>query len=297
MNILKSWRALMVREFLEHRMPFLYFPLGIVALLVLSGVSSLGFNKVRLISGLPVAGSGAKIFELGYLVLIAMWLAYLAVTLFFFFGDAFSADKRNNAMFFWKSMPVSDLKILASKFFTGVLLFPAIILGIAAVTGLIFYLWVNVATLAVPGLISADPLAALATFVQVSIFAIAHTTLALLWYAPFLAWVGGLSTVFGRWSLPLAFVIPGLIVVLENVAFLGNIPRGGYFWAFLSQRLQYGLSDLDLGRLVMSSAPFDAVTWIGRLAADTDWLQMGEGVVFAALVMWLASEYRRRRIA
>ena len=46
---------------------------------------------------------------------VALWLAYLAVALFFYFGDAFSADRRNNAMLFWKSMPVSDLKILRQQ--------------------------------------------------------------------------------------------------------------------------------------------------------------------------------------
>jgi uncharacterized membrane protein len=56
-----------------------------------------------------------KIYELGYLVLLALWLAYLAVALFFYFGDAFSADRRNNAMLFWKSMPITDAKILTSR--------------------------------------------------------------------------------------------------------------------------------------------------------------------------------------
>lgn len=296
MNTLKSWRALMSREFIEHRIPFLYFPLGIVALLVLSGISALSFNKVRFMSDLMVP-SGLKIFELGYLVLFALWLAYLLVTLFFYFGDAFSADRRNNAMFFWKSMPISDLKILLSKFLSGMLLFPAIVLGVAAVTGLILYLWVNVASFSVPGLMLPDPLAALGVFAQVTLFAIVHMALGMLWFAPFIAWVGGLSTVFGRWSLPLAFVIPGLIAVIENIAFFGNIPRGGYFWNYLGQRFQYGLSELDYGQLLMSTRPFEAATWIGRLVAQTDWLQMGLGLVFSAVVIWLASEYRRRRIA
>ena len=36
MNTLKSWRALLVREYLEHRIAFLYFPAGILIVLTLS---------------------------------------------------------------------------------------------------------------------------------------------------------------------------------------------------------------------------------------------------------------------
>ena len=109
---LKSWRALLVREYREHRIPFFYFPLGIIVLLALSAVSALGFHRVNVLANFPIP-SGLKIYEIGYIGLIALWLVYLAIVQFFYFGDAFSADRRNNAMFFWKSMPVSDLKILA----------------------------------------------------------------------------------------------------------------------------------------------------------------------------------------
>lgn len=296
MNTVRSWRALMTREFLEHRMPFLYFPLGIVALLILSGLSALGLHRIKLASGLVIP-SGLKIFELGYLLLLAMWFAYLVVTLFFYFGDAFSADRRNNAMFFWKSMPVSDLKMLLSKFASAVLLFPAIVLVVGMVTGLIYYLMVTVGAFMLPGLLMTDPLSALLSFVQITLFAIVDFALALLWYAPFMAWVGALSTVFGRWSLALSFVIPGLIAVAENIAFFGNGPRGGYFWGYLSQRLHFGLTDMDYGALLMQVRPFDGATYIGRLLAQMDWLQTAEGVVFAAVAIWLASEYRRRRIS
>lgn len=292
---LKSWRALLVREYLEHRIAFLYFPLGIVVLLALSAASALGFNKIKFMHDFAVP-SGLKVFELGYLVLFALWFAYLGVTLFFYFGDAFSADRRNNSMFFWKSMPVTDIKMLASKFLAGVLLFPAIIVAVAAVSGLIFYLFVSVGTMVYPGLVLPLPLTALGSFGQITLFAVVHLVLSLLWYAPFLAWVGGLSTIFGRWSLPLAFVIPGLVSVVENIAFFGYGPRGGYVWAYLSQRWQYGLGEMDYGQIAVTTAPFDALYFTQRLLHQTDWPALVLGLVFAAAVMWLASQYRRRRI-
>jgi ABC-2 type transport system permease protein len=296
MRTLKSWWALITREYLEHRIAFFYFPLGILGLFAISAVSSLTFNRFRF-AGDYHLGSTLKIFELGYLILIALWLAYTAVALFFYYGDAFSADRRNNAMYFWKSMPVSDIKVLASKFLAGVTLFPALIFVMAAVSGLLFFVVLNIASFTFPILGAVDPVATLLSFVHITAFGIVFLAVALLWYAPFLAWVGGLSTIFGRWSLPLAFVIPGVLAAMENMIGFAYIPRGGYIWGYLARRLQFGLSDFDLGLLVASPAQFDVRTYVWLLFRETDWLSVGTGLVFTALVMWLASEYRRRRIA
>jgi ABC-2 type transport system permease protein len=295
MNQLKSWRALLGREYLEHRIAFLYFPAGILALLTLSAISGLFTNRVRLAFA-PFAPSAIKLFEIGDLLLLALWFAYLTVTLFFYFGDAFSADRRNNAMFFWKSMPVSDLKILSSKFLAGVTLFPAIVFGAGLVSGLIYFALINVAAALIPGFSAVNPSLLFASYLQIAAYALVHLALALLWYAPFLAWVGGLSTIFGRWSLPLAFVIPGLLSVVENLAFFGAGPRGGYLWTYLAQRWQFGLTGEQYGQVLLNDGPFDAATYISALVAQIDWPSMGAGLIFAALVIWGASEYRRRRL-
>ena len=70
-----------------------------------------------------------KFFEIGFLGMAALWFVYLMVALFFYFADAFNADRRNNAMLFWKSMPVSDFSILGSKMLAGLTIFPALIFG------------------------------------------------------------------------------------------------------------------------------------------------------------------------
>ena len=295
MRTLKSWWALIVREYREHRVPFLYFPLGILGLFALSAASSLTLNRFRFAGGFQF-GSTLKIFELGYIILIALWLAYTAVALFFYFGDAFSADRRNNAMYFWKSMPVSDFKMLASKFLAGVTLFPALIFAMAAISGLLFFLVLNIASFTFPVMGPVDPVATLISFGHITAFGVVFLVVALLWYAPFLAWVGGLSTVFGRWSLPLAFVIPGVLAAMENMIAFAYIPRGGYIWGYLSNRLRFGLSEFDLGLLVASPAQFDVRTYTWLLFREVDWMSVGTGLVFTVIVMWLASAYRRRRV-
>ncbi|HZY68630.1 MAG TPA: hypothetical protein VFE52_08585, partial [Devosia sp.] len=86
MTTFTSWRALFVREYLEHRMAFQWAPLGILVLLGVSGLSAIGLNRVEGLDELPFLSAG-KIYELGYLLLLGMWLAYSAATVFFYFGD------------------------------------------------------------------------------------------------------------------------------------------------------------------------------------------------------------------
>ena len=296
MYLLKSWRALLVREYLEHRMAFLYFPLGILGLLTLSAASGFAVNRVHFIQNFDF-GRTLKLFELGYIVLIALWIAYLGIALFFYFGDAFSADRRNNAMLFWKSMPVSDLKMVVSKFLAGVAMFPLLVFAIAMASGIVFYIALLGAGLVLPGFVPPTPADAMMSFANITAFGVLYLLLGMLWYAPFMAWVGGLSTVFGRWSLPLAFVIPGVLAVIENMVFFGQGgPRGGYVWQYLSSRFHFGLSEAELGFLVAAPIGFDVRTYVWLLFRDIDWIAMGEGLVFTAIMLWLASQYRRRRI-
>jgi ABC-2 type transport system permease protein len=296
MQLLRSWRALLVREYLEHRMSFIWVPLGILVLLTVAAVSALSFNRAPVFEA-EILPYSLKLFEMGYLLLLAIWLAYLMVAMFFYFGDAFHADRRNNAMLFWKSMPVSDLSILASKMASGLVLFPLIILLVGLVSGLVLFLLINFAAFGVPAIQPIEPGAALASFYEVTAFAVTYYGLSLLWYAPFFAWVGALATVFGRWSLPLAFVIPGLLAVVENIAFYGQGPQGGQVWAYLSKRWNFGLGETELWQMLSNFGLFRSGVHINALLARIDWTQMGTGLVFAAGVIWLASEYRRRRIA
>lgn len=295
MHMLRSWRALIIREFIEHRIPFLYFPLGILGLFTLSAASGLAYNRIRLPEHMQF-GAPLKLFEIGYVGLIAVWLAYAAIALFFYFGDAFSADRRNNAMLFWKSMPLSDLKILSAKFLAGITLFPFLIFAMAVVSGVLFIVSLNIAPFAFQGFTAPDALATLTSLGHITVFAIVYLVVALLWYAPLMAWVGGLSAVFGRWSLPLAFAIPGVLVAMENMIGFGQIPPGGFIWGYLSKRFPFGLSQLDWGLMVAAPIPFDARTYIWLLFRELDWTGLIIGIAFTVGVLWLASQYRRRRI-
>jgi ABC-2 type transport system permease protein len=292
---MNSVLALWKREYLEHRGAFLYTPaiiLGVITATLLLAYFT-GRNRMHMDAGMILADQA---YEIGFFFMTGAWSAYLLLMLFFYFADAFSADRRNNAMFFWKSMPQTDLKILANKFFAGTIVFPGLILGALVVTGVILAVLIGFATILDPSPVPVNFGAIALSFVQILGVAVVYFALAMLWYAPFFAWVGGLSTLVGRWSIPLAFVIPALLILLENVLFFGEGPRGGYIYRYLSQRLQYGYDGEDLQKMIFSDFSVDAGELISLHLSSIDWTSMGIGLVVAAALVYAASEYRRRII-
>lgn len=293
---MKSLVALIKREYLEHRGAFLYAPgviLGIMTLVLVFGIASNRFQMHQEI-GVP---SALKFFEFGFLAVAALWSMYLLAALFFYYANAFSADRRNNAMLFWKSMPVTDFKMLASKSLAGMTIFPALIFGAYLLTGILIYVVTMITAMMLPRLGVPGIFEFLSSGFQIALFALVCLAVALLWYAPFFAWVGALSTVFRRWSIPLAFLIPGVIGLAENLILEDRGPRAGYFLHYLSERIKFGADDLHLEREVFADAPFNAAVVIPRFLATIDWTQLVGGLIVAALLVYAASEYRRRTVA
>lgn len=293
---MKSLVALIKREYLEHRGAFLFAPaviLGIMTLVLVFGIASNRFQLHQEI-GVP---SALKFFEFGFLAVAALWSMYLLAALFFYYSDAFSADRRNNAMLFWKSMPVTDFKVLASKSLAGMTILPALIFAAYLLTGVLIYIVTMVTALMLPRLGVPSVFEFAWSGVQIGGFALVGLVTALLWYAPFFAWVGALSTVFRRWSIPLAFLIPGLIGLAENLVFDDTGPRPGYFLDYLNQRLKFGGDNMQFEAAIFSDAPFNASVMIPRFLAGVDWPQLVGGLIVAALLVYAASEYRRRSIA
>lgn len=297
--------SLIHREYLEHRGAFLYAPAVLLGLFTLTIASALAFNKLSVPINVDMS-SALRFYEYGFIILGALWMAYLSVSLFFYYADAFSADRRNNSMLFWKSMPQSDFKILGSKMLAGMTLLPALIFGMLILTGLVLYGLTGLAILALPNLVVPGIGEFVASTAQLGLFALVYLALAMLWFAPFFAWVGMLSTAVGRWSIPLAFLIPGLAIIAENLfvrgvpGIIGDVfasggrPSAGYIANFLAERGDFGFGDEAWQALFMSGDSLSAADLIPRLLATIDWAQMAGGLAVAALFVFAAAEYRRR---
>ena len=292
---MRALTALIKREFLEHRGAFVYAPAILLTIfsatmLFLAAISHVELDLPR--DRIPTA---AAIYELGIMTAFGAWSFYLLIALVFYYADSFSADRRNNALLFWKSMPQSDLKVLTSKALSGVTVFLALIFVFALLTSVVLYLVLLLSSTRQP-FIAAPPLAEASwTFVQMAIVGALYLFLNVVWYAPWLAWIAGLSTLFRRWSIPLAILIPAVIVLIEYLNAIGGTGGARPIAAFLAWRLG-GFGELDIDPLLLvgtESSPFD---YMGLLLADTNWLHMALGLIFTAAIVFLASEYRRRRI-
>jgi ABC-2 type transport system permease protein len=294
---MKGFFALIWREYLGHRGAFLYGPLILIGITVFILVTALFTGHNRVDFGLVTLLSH-KFFAVVYFAFAAVWMVYLMGALFFYCADAFDADRRNNAMLFWKSMPVSDFTVLLSKMVAGLTIFPALVFFAFLITGVVAGAVSAFAPMLLPVTVPDTFGTTVAEWSQISVIALCYLVLALVWYLPFFAWVGGLSTLVGRWSIPLALLVPVVFALFEGVIDYGGVPGGSYVISYLRRRLTFGLG-LDNDKLMgvlFSDSPLDAGKLLSDLMVAIDWASMLGGVVFALVVIFLASEYRRRTL-
>ena len=293
---MKAFIALIRREFLEHRGAFLVGPLLLVA--VLLGSTVLAFTVGRIdarFSGALFTAAPMRIYEWGFLGVAFAWSLYLVATLFFYCADSFAADKRNNAMLFWKSMPVTDFTVLMSKLIAALSIFPGVIFAIALLSGLLLF-GVAITTSALNG---GDGFALLgnvaSVYAQVAAGLLVVLALGLLWYLPFMAFVGALASVVGRWAIPLSILFPALLSTLEWVVLGGGWqPLSTRTWEYLQYRADFPLAQGYIEAWSTAAEPFSFAAFASDLIARTSWLQIALGAVFALVVVFLASEHRRR---
>ena len=291
---MRAFVAMVHREFIEHRGAFLYGPLALVG--VMFGATILAFTVGRVdarFSGQLFTVAPLRVYEVGFLGFGIAWSLYLIATLFFYCADGFAADKRNNAMLFWKSMPMSDFKVLLSKLTAAITVLPGVIYGVALLSGILLFgvafmtTWINgTGNVAFLGTIAG-------IYGQVALAILTVLVCGLLWYLPFMALVGAMATAIGRWAIPVSVLLPAIVSTLEWVTLGGIHPFSTHTWRFLEYR--GALPDSPYAHAWLTSAgPFSGVTFSSDLIAGMDWTQIGIGLVFAIVVIYLASEYRRR---
>jgi len=292
---MKAFSALVHREYIEHRGAFLIAPLILVGVVFV--LTLLAFSVHRIdsrFSGQLVTVVPTWVFVAGFAALATGWMVYLGFVLFFYCADGFAADKRNNAMLFWKSMPVSDLRVLASKMAAALTILPGSIFAVALLSILLMFGVAYVTTM-MAGLGSVSLLGSIAAiFLQMALVYLVVMACALLWYLPYMALVGAMATAVGRWAIPLALLLPSILSVLEWVTLGGRHPFATATWAFLDYRSRFPVSFDYIEAVWDGAVQFDAITFLSDMLNTFDWLQVGIGALFAAIVLYLASEYRRR---
>jgi ABC-2 type transport system permease protein len=295
---MKAFTALVHRELIEHKGAFLFGPLILVAIIMV--VTVLAFTVGRVDA--RVTGDMLNVLPLAVpfwasLFLGIAWGLYLLAVLFFYCADGFAADRRNNAMLFWKSMPVSDFKVLLSKLVAAITILPGAVFGVVLLSTALTLATAQI-TILFSGIPTGFGIGGLwEVFWNISLIELVQLVAALLWYLPFMALVGAMATVVGRWAIPGSLLLPSLVATLEWVTLGGLHPFTTRTWDYLSYRMtmpETGLIETWMGGNPLLVNVSSGLAYASDLIAGMDWLQVGIGVVFSLVVIYLASEYRRR---
>ncbi len=202
------------RELWEHRSIYIA-PLAAAAVFLLAFLTGLTLSPAHRHEGLdtPYEFAAALIMGTGFIVGI------------FYSLDALYGERRDRSILFWKSLPVSDLTTVLSKFAIPLVILPLLTFAIAVVTQFVMLLLSS-------GL-SAGPLGARMSFFHMSLMLLYHIlTVHGLWYAPIYGWLLLVSAWAPRAPFIWAFLPPFVIWGVERIAF-----RTSHFLGMLQYRL------------------------------------------------------------
>lgn len=149
----------------------------------------------------------------------------------FYSLDALHGERRDRSIFFWKSLPVSDLTTVLSKVTIPLVILPLLSFAITVVTQFVMLL-LSTAVLLGSGL-SVGTLWTQLSFFHMSLMLLYHIlTVHGLWYAPLYGWLLLVSAWARRAPFIWAFLPPFAIWGVEKMAF-----KTSHFLAMLQYRL------------------------------------------------------------
>ena len=205
------------RELWEHRSIYIA-PLGAAVLFLFAFLAGLTLIPTHRHGGLdkPYEFAPALIMGIGFIVGI------------FYSLDALYGERRDRSILFWKSLPVSDLTTVLSKFAIPVVILPLLTFAIAVVTQSVML----VLSSAMGSGVGAGTVGSL-SFFHMSVMVLYHMlTVHGLWYTPIYGWLLLVSAWAPRAPFIWAFLPPFVIWGVERIAF-----GTSHFLAMLQYRL------------------------------------------------------------
>ena len=223
-----------------------------------------------------------------YGMLTLVQLITLGIVVFFYLLDSLLAERRDRSILFWKSLPVSDGEVVASKALTSMVVAPAFVLVVSALTVLLcsgiialrmsdlpFNLWSGSAWLHVQAVM------------------VGFVPMVVLWYLP----LAGYLLVVSVWVRKNAFlwaVLPPIgLLIIEKL-----ITHTNYVGEFLAQRfVGFGMvvdsaSVRRIDSLEMDETISASYTLIGQVFAN---YQIWVGAAAGVALIYLAMRIRRYR--
>jgi ABC-2 type transport system permease protein len=262
------------RELWEHRSIY-------IAPLAAAAVSLFGFSTGLMLSpahrhqplDVPYEFAGVLIMGTGFIVGI------------FYCLDALYGERRDRSILFWKSLPVSDLTAVLSKFTIPLIILPLLSFAIAVVTQFVMMLLSSAVVLGSGQ--SVGTLGARMSFFHMTLMLLYHIlTVHGLWYAPLYGWLLLVSAWAPRAPFIWAFLPPFVIWGVEKIAF-----RTSHFLGMLQYRLTGPESSTSTARNGNLMEMMSALTPVQFFSTPGLWV----GLAVAAIFLAAAVRLRRYR--
>lgn len=203
----------------------------------------------------------------------------------FYCADTLYGERRDRSILFWKSLPVSDLTTVLSKFAIPLVILPLLSFAIAVVTQFVMLL-LSSAVLLGSGL-SVGTLGARMSFFHMSLMLLYHIlTVHGLWYAPIYGWLLLVSAWAPRAPFIWAFLPPFVIWGVEKIAF-----RTSHFLGMLQYRLTGPEPSTTAARSGNLMEMMSALTPVQFFSTPGLWV----GLAVAAIFLATAVRLRRYR--
>ncbi|MCB1583403.1 MAG: ABC-2 transporter permease [Marinicella sp.] len=313
---MNTFKALLEREYWEHRGAFLKTPLiigiVIVVFLILGYLTTERFDQV-LTNGQSIELSGkalesfnaddvSNVIDVFMLATASLYQFVLFVVLFFFLLGSLYDDRKDGSILFWKSLPVSDTQTVLSKLVTATLVAPLLFTFGLIISHLAFFIVFSVIFL----LNGANPFTVLWSNIEFinnwGAFVVGCLIQAL-WALPIYGWLLFASSYSKRRPFMLAVFVPlmvGLVWYWYNAIFNYNLLKIGVFktLAFLLGKSTVPFtSGMDTNAENFGFDPTDhtGVELIQSMLRGLNQSDMYYGLVFATITIALAIYVRRFR--
>lgn len=258
-----------------------------IAPLAAGGVALAGFlltlihfsKRMRAVSALEAAKQRDAIIA-PYDAAAALLMGTFLLVAMFYCIETLQRERRDRSILFWKSLPVSDLTVVAAKATVPFLILPLLSCAIAFVTQFIMLL-VSSAVLAASGLSVATYWDQVSLF-QASLLLLYHVmTVHVLGSAPIYGWLLLVSAWARRAALLWAVLPPLAIGTLEKLLF-----NTTYFGAFVG-RFFTGGSEGSYAPGTMPMDPATHLTPFRFLGTPGLWIGFAVTAGFLAAAVWL----------
>jgi ABC-2 type transport system permease protein len=278
------------REFWENR-SFWIAPLVVAGVVLLFSA----FGKIHIEGDGPFeeefAGLGAILAEpqvvfLGGMAALTLFqFIVLGFVVFFYLLDSLLGERKDRSILFWKSLPVSDTQVVASKALAALVLAPLIALLVSAATQLgSGAIWAIRGSDAV-GLVSFE----FTPWFQLQIGSLLLAAATIVWYLPLAGYLM-LVSVWARKNAFLWALLPPVGVMLAERIFLGSI----HFARFLGDRFfgAYVIMGKDNAHFEFHSVLGFFAARVGRVFVEPKtWI----GIAVAAVMFYVIVRIRRYR--